>query len=110
MEGGEMVRFAVDPGRTALVIVDMRNCFVAGSPIAAPQGTVVAGRLNRLAAAWPASSSSGPGMWYGPTAATPGSSASSCRRSPTGSSATAHRRFHLSERTPWRNSDGVPLG
>ena len=46
-----MVHFAVDPGRTALVIVDMQNVFVAGSPIAAPQGTVVAGRLNRLAAA-----------------------------------------------------------
>ena len=46
-----MVHFAVDPGRTALVIVDMQNCFVAGSPIAAPQGTQVAGRLNRLAAA-----------------------------------------------------------
>ena len=46
-----MVHFAVDPGRTALVIVDLQNCFVAGSPIAAPQGTEVAGRLNRLAAA-----------------------------------------------------------
>ena len=46
-----MVHFAVDPGRTALVIVDMQNCFVADSPIAAPQGTQVAGRLNRLAAA-----------------------------------------------------------
>ena len=46
-----MVRFDIDPGRTALVIVDMQNCFVAGSPIAAPLGTVVAGRLNRLAAA-----------------------------------------------------------
>ena len=39
-----MVHFAVDPGRTALVIVDMQNCFVADSPIAAPQGTQVAGR------------------------------------------------------------------
>jgi len=46
-----MVHFAVDPGRTALVIVDMQNCFVADSPIAAPRGTEVAGRLNRLAAA-----------------------------------------------------------
>jgi len=46
-----MVQFAIDPGRTALVIVDMQNCFVGGSPIAAPQGTAVAGRLNRLAAA-----------------------------------------------------------
>ena len=46
-----MVQFAVDPGATALVIVDMQNCFVAGSPIAAPLGAEVAGRLNRLAAA-----------------------------------------------------------
>ena len=46
-----MVQFAVDPGATALVIVDMQNCFVAGSPVAAPAGAQVAGRLNRLAAA-----------------------------------------------------------
>ena len=46
-----MVRFDIDPGRTALVIVNMQNCFVADSPIAAPLGTEVAGRLNRLAAA-----------------------------------------------------------
>ena len=46
-----MVRFDLDPGRTALVIVDMQNCFVADSPIAAPLGAEVAGRLNRLAAA-----------------------------------------------------------
>ena len=44
-----MVRFDIDPGRTALVIVDMQNCFVADSPIAAPLGAEVAGRLNRLA-------------------------------------------------------------
>ena len=46
-----MVRFDIDPGRTALVIIDMQNCFVADSPIAAPLGTEVARRLNRLAAA-----------------------------------------------------------
>jgi len=46
-----MVRFDIDPGRTALMIVDMQNCFVADSPIAAPLGTEVARRLNRLAAA-----------------------------------------------------------
>ena len=45
-----MVHFAVEPGRTALVIVDMQNCFVADSPVAAPGGPQVAGRLNRLAA------------------------------------------------------------
>ena len=41
-----MVHFAVDPGRTALVIVDMQNAFVADTPIAAPQGTVVARRCQ----------------------------------------------------------------
>src|SRR5215468_349776 len=46
-----MVQFAVDPGRIALVIVDMQNCFVADSPVAAPAGAQVAGRLNRLAGA-----------------------------------------------------------
>ena len=46
-----MVHYAVDPGRTALVIVDMQNAFVAGSPIAAPRGTEVARRLNQLAGA-----------------------------------------------------------
>jgi ureidoacrylate peracid hydrolase len=42
---------AVDPGRTALVIVDMQNCFVADSPVSAPFGPEVATRLNRLAGA-----------------------------------------------------------
>ncbi len=46
-----MVRFDIDPGRTALLVVDMQNCFVADSPVAAPLGTEVARRLNRLAAA-----------------------------------------------------------
>jgi ureidoacrylate peracid hydrolase len=46
-----MVKFAVDPARTALVIVDMQRCCVADSPIAAPLGAEVADRLNRLAAA-----------------------------------------------------------
>ena len=46
-----MVQFAVHPGRTALVIIDMQSCFVADSPVAAPLGAQVAGRLNRLAAA-----------------------------------------------------------
>jgi nicotinamidase-related amidase len=33
-----MIRFDIDPGPTALLIVDMQNCFVADSPIAAPRG------------------------------------------------------------------------
>jgi len=46
-----MVDFAVVPQRTALLNVDMQNCFVEGSPIAAPDGLAVLDRVNRLAAA-----------------------------------------------------------
>ena len=46
-----MVNFEVVPERTALVNVDMQNCFVEGSPIAAPDGLVVLERINRVAAA-----------------------------------------------------------
>lgn len=46
-----MVDFAVVPQHTALLNVDMQNCFVEGSPIAAPDGLVILGRVNRLAAA-----------------------------------------------------------
>jgi ureidoacrylate peracid hydrolase len=42
---------AVEPGRTALVIVDMQNCFVAESPVSAPLGPEMATRLDRLAGA-----------------------------------------------------------
>jgi biuret amidohydrolase len=45
-----MARFPIDPARTALVAVDMQNCFVADAPVAAPLGREVAERLNRLAA------------------------------------------------------------
>ena len=46
-----MVDFEVFPARTALVNVDMQNCFVEGSPIAAPDGLVVLERINKVAAA-----------------------------------------------------------
>jgi ureidoacrylate peracid hydrolase len=46
-----MVHFDIDPGHTALMVVDMQNCFVADSPIAAPLGVEAARRLNRLAEA-----------------------------------------------------------
>jgi nicotinamidase-related amidase len=45
-----MVDFAVVPDRTALVNVDMQNCFVEGSPISAPDGLAVLDRINRFAA------------------------------------------------------------
>jgi len=43
--------FALDPAKTALVNVDMQNCFVEDSPIAAPEGIAVLDRINTLAAA-----------------------------------------------------------
>ena len=46
-----MTDFPVAPERTALVNVDMQNCFVYGSPFSAPDGLVVLGRINRIAAA-----------------------------------------------------------
>jgi biuret amidohydrolase len=46
-----MVNFDVTQGRTALINVDMQNCFVEGSPIAAPDGRVVLERINRVTAA-----------------------------------------------------------
>jgi nicotinamidase-related amidase len=46
-----MADFAVVPSRTALINVDMQNCFVHGSPISAPEGLAIQDRINRLAAA-----------------------------------------------------------
>ena len=45
-----MVDFTIVPERTALINVDMQNCFVEGSPISAPDGLAVLDRINRLAA------------------------------------------------------------
>jgi Isochorismatase family len=46
-----VANFDVTPNRTALINVDMQNCFVEGSPIAAPDGLAVLERINRVAAA-----------------------------------------------------------
>jgi nicotinamidase-related amidase len=46
-----MVDFSLVPARTALINVDMQNCFVEGSPISAPNGLAVLNRINELAAA-----------------------------------------------------------
>jgi ureidoacrylate peracid hydrolase len=46
-----MVNFELVPERAVLINVDMQNCFVHGSPIAAPQGLEIEGRINRLAKA-----------------------------------------------------------
>lgn len=45
-----MVDFPVYPAKTALIDVDMQNCFVEDHPIAAPEGREVLERINRLAA------------------------------------------------------------
>jgi nicotinamidase-related amidase len=46
-----MVDFRVEPRKLALLNVDLQNVFVEGSPIAAPDGVAVVGRVNRLSAA-----------------------------------------------------------
>jgi biuret amidohydrolase len=46
-----VVDFAVVSERTALVNVDMQNCFVQGYPSSAPDGLALLDRINRLAAA-----------------------------------------------------------
>jgi ureidoacrylate peracid hydrolase len=43
-----MVNFAVEPRRMALVNIDMQNCFVENSPLAAPGGRALLDRVNRL--------------------------------------------------------------
>jgi nicotinamidase-related amidase len=43
--------FALVPNRTALVNIDLQNCFVDPSPISAPDGPVILARVNRLAEA-----------------------------------------------------------
>lgn len=42
--------FAVVPERIALLNVDMQNCFVENSPLAAPDGWTILERINRVAA------------------------------------------------------------
>lgn len=44
----ERIRFDIEPKKTALVIVDMQNCFVENSPFAAPGGVEVLNRLNKV--------------------------------------------------------------
>lgn len=46
-----MSEIEIDPARTALINVDMQRCFVESSPLASPEGLVVLGRINALAAA-----------------------------------------------------------
>src|ERR1700681_581996 len=46
-----MVDFSVVSEHTALINLDMQNCFVEGYPISAPEGLAVEARINRIAAA-----------------------------------------------------------
>jgi ureidoacrylate peracid hydrolase len=46
-----MANFALDSGRTALINVDLQNCFVEGYSLSAPDGLAVLERVNHLAAA-----------------------------------------------------------
>lgn len=46
-----MTDFPVIPQNMALVNVDMQNCFVENSPLAAPDGPLVLERINRLLSA-----------------------------------------------------------
>ncbi len=44
-----MVDFRIEPRTTALINVDMQNCFVENSPVAAPRGREILPRINRIA-------------------------------------------------------------
>ena len=44
-----MIDFSIEPSKTALLIIDMQNTFVEGSPVSAPEGPQVLERLNHLA-------------------------------------------------------------
>jgi biuret amidohydrolase len=46
---GVNANFAVDPGRTAFINVDLQNCFVEGSPVSAPDGPKLLKRINAFA-------------------------------------------------------------
>ena len=44
-----MAELCLVPGRTALINVDMQNCFVEGSPVSAPGGLALLSLINELA-------------------------------------------------------------
>jgi len=44
-----MTDFRFDPRKTALLNIDMQNCFVENSPVAAPRGREIVPRINKLA-------------------------------------------------------------
>src|SRR5579863_7706058 len=44
-----MTNFNIVPAKTALINIDMQNCFVEKSPLAAPRGPEILPRINKLA-------------------------------------------------------------
>src|ERR1700755_2544232 len=52
-----MVTFAIDPRKSAVVAIDLQNCNVENSPIAAPLGLQLVDKLNFLAAHYRAAGS-----------------------------------------------------
>ena len=44
-----MTDFKFDPRRTALLNIDMQNCFVENSPVAAPRAREILPRINKIA-------------------------------------------------------------
>jgi ureidoacrylate peracid hydrolase len=52
-----MVAFAIEPRRTAVLVVDLQNCFVENSPITIPSAHEVIAKLNRLTALYRAAGS-----------------------------------------------------
>jgi biuret amidohydrolase len=44
-----MPSFKIEPRGTAVLGIDLQNCFVEGSPVAAPEGPEVVAKLNELA-------------------------------------------------------------
>jgi ureidoacrylate peracid hydrolase len=44
-----MPNFLVNPKKAALINVDMQNCFVQDSPVAAPKGREIIPRINKIA-------------------------------------------------------------
>ena len=45
-----MPNFPLHPTHTALINIDIQNCFIQGYPISAPDGLAVLEKINRLAA------------------------------------------------------------
>jgi ureidoacrylate peracid hydrolase len=52
-----MVAFTIEPKKTAVIAIDLQNCFVENSPFAAPSALRVVAKLNALTARYRAAGS-----------------------------------------------------